>query len=777
MDQISQCSFSTKAGTLNLLQEKIKGAKIAPLVFFNVKSWKDDRKKCIQLVKEAFKDQFLIIRSSCKREDNNKTSNAGAFLSITNASLDNINDSVERVIKSYGKICLDDEVLIQPMLNNVIYSGVVFSHDPNTCSPYRVINFSKGPNTEMVTGGYGGETWQQAALSKVQPPKHLIPVIALIEELLGMFDNQPIDCEFAITNEGNKDVVLWLLQVRPLLLARESESNHEQFARLEQIHKKIEWGMGVKPFLMGKKTIYGVMPDWNPAEIIGIRPKPLALSLYRNLITDSIWAYQRHNYGYRNLRSFPLMPHFFGLPYIDLRLSFNSFIPSDLDKGLANRLVDYYTNRLLDNPVLHDKIEFEVVFSCYTLDLPERLSILDNAGFSDNDKKAIAKSLRNLTNRIVHPENGLWKSDVAKLDTLKKRREVLMSSKVDTLEKVYWLLEDAKRYGTLPFAGLARAGFIAVQMLQSVVSVGILSEKEYDVFIGSMNTVSKQLSEDRIFLDKSVFLSKYGHLRPGTYDILSPRYDENSDMYFDWSRSKTAPKSTSQPFSLTLKQMRDISKHLKIHDLQTDPVELFDFIQAGIEYRELAKFQFTKNLSDAMSLIGSYAESYGFTKEEIAYCDLSVFTELHMTSLNPKEVIHHSVSLGKARYKETLSVSLPPLITHANDIWGFKHAETEPNFITQGQITAKVVNKTNKNDLAGSIICIPNADPGFDWLFSHNIGGLITAWGGANSHMSIRAGELGLPAVIGAGELKYKLWSEAKKLHIDCSGRRVEVLN
>ena len=31
------------------------------------------------------------------------------------------------------------------------------------------------------------------------------------------------------------------------------------------------------------------MPDWNPAEIIGIKPKPLALSLYRELITDHIW--------------------------------------------------------------------------------------------------------------------------------------------------------------------------------------------------------------------------------------------------------------------------------------------------------------------------------------------------------------------------------------------------------------------------------------------------------------------------------------------------------
>jgi phosphoenolpyruvate-protein kinase (PTS system EI component) len=78
--------------------------------------------------------------------------------------------------------------------------------------------------------------------------------------------------------------------------------------------------------------------------------------------------------------------------------------------------------------------------------------------------------------------------------------------------------------------------------------------------------------------------------------------------------------------------------------------------------------------------------------------------------------------------------------------------------------------------LAGSIVCIPSADPGYDWLFAHPIAGLITAWGGANSHMAIRAGELRLPAVIGAGEVQYHRWSKAQRLFMDCAGRRVELL-
>ena len=49
------------------------------------------------------------------------------------------------------------------------------------------------------------------------------------------------------------------------------------------------------------------MCDWNPAEMIGIKPLPLALSLYSELITDEIWAEQRKNYGYKNVSPNRLM--------------------------------------------------------------------------------------------------------------------------------------------------------------------------------------------------------------------------------------------------------------------------------------------------------------------------------------------------------------------------------------------------------------------------------------------------------------------------------------
>ena len=85
--------------------------------------------------------------------------------------------------------------------------------------------------------------------------------------------------------------------------------------------------------------------------------------------------------------------------------------------------------------------------------------------------------------------------------------------------------------------------------------------------------------------------------------------------------------------------------------------------------------------------------------------------------------------------------------------------------------------KSKNETLEHAIVCILSADPGFDWLFSHSIAGLITAWGGANSHMAIRAGEMGLPSVIGAGQELYKIWAASNRIMIDCAANKVEILS
>ena len=109
------------------------------------------------------------------------------------------------------------------------------------------------------------------------------------------------------------------------------------------------------------------MPDWNPAEIIGIKPKPLALSLYQELITNFIWAENRKDMGFRDMTSNHLMTNFFGTPFIDVRVDFNSWLPRDLETKISKKLVNYYLKKFRENINYHDKVEFEILFMFHTI--------------------------------------------------------------------------------------------------------------------------------------------------------------------------------------------------------------------------------------------------------------------------------------------------------------------------------------------------------------------------------------------------------------------------
>ncbi|MGR3467961.1 MAG: PEP/pyruvate-binding domain-containing protein [Shimia sp.] len=779
--------LASKAQTLENLRPHLRSARLLPQVTVPLHAWRGAPEGILDRIAETLgAERPMIVRSSAQSEDSATASLAGAFLSVPDV-LGRIAQgaAIEAVFASYAPAPSEgDAVLIQPMLRDVVCSGVAFSHDQSTGAPYRAISIHRGADTTAVTAGNApSETHVVAPGTRPNDPAAGM-VCDLLDELRGLIPNQPLDIEFAVC--GHDAPYCVLLQARPLILPNGPVRTGEDgrfAAALDRVAARVEELQRPHPYLSGATTVFGVMPDWNPAEIIGTRPRPLALSLYRYLITDQTWAYQRSNYGYRNLRGFPLLQSFAGQPFVDVRLSFNSFLPADLPEDIANRLVDYYVDRLVEAPTLHDKIEFEIVFSCYTLDLPERIEVLADHGFSDKDRRAIVKSLRNLTNRVIERKNGLWKLDARKIEELKTRRETIQQSGLGHLDRVRWLMEDCRRYGTLPFAGLARAGFMAIQMLRSLITTGVLTEAEMERFLASIDTVTRRFGQDLGTMDRTTFLDRYGHLRPGTYDIRSPRYDEAPDLYLSDRTAPDAPVEPDAPFGLSLKQMREIRTLLDKHKLSTDVVELIEFVHAGIEMREYAKFVFTRSLSDALVLLGDWGAQHGFSVDDMSFADIHDVIELSTGSTDPVEAIGASIARGRAADELTQSVWLPPLIVGPKDVYGFTLADAAPNYITSGEAIGQVVvldtmsDGTARDDLAGKIVFIPAADPGYDWLFSRGIAGLVTLFGGVNSHMAIRAAELRLPAVIGAGETLYARWAKAARLRLDCGAQMVERLS
>ena len=308
------------------------------------------------------------------------------------------------------------------------------------------------------------------------------------------------------------------------------------------------------------------------------------------------------------------------------------------------------------------------------------------------------------------------------------------------------------------------------------VSVGVLSSTENHQFVNSLHTVSGQLSQDFGCLDREPYLAKYGHLRPGTYDISQSRYDEAPDAYFDWQRAARGQPVEPQPFVATAAQIRDIDGALRLHGLPGNAVQLLEFIRSAIEWREQAKFAFTRSLSDALSILGAFGAAHGFSSGELAFVSIEALAPLLAGKAEPESVLRDAVAAGQAAYAETAALWLPPLITAPTDVFAFYVPAAEPNFITQRRVTGPVVRVDERNRLEGGIVFIERADPGYDWLFAHRIGGLVTEYGGSNSHMAIRAGEIGLPAVIGAGAAHFQQWGSAPRLALDCAARRVEML-
>ena len=121
-------------------------------------------------------------------------------------------------------------------------------------------------------------------------------------------------------------------------------------------------------------------------------------------------------------------------------------------------------------------------------------------------------------------------------------------------------------------------------------------------------------------------------------------------------------------------------------------------------------------------------------------------------------------------------IQLPDIIKDPSNIFVVPHQVSRPNFITNKRVFSyalRLKGFSEKINLKNKVIIIENADPGFDWIFNQKISGLITKYGGANSHMSIRCAELGIPAAIGVGEQLYEEIIKTRKIDLNCNERKI----
>ena len=764
--------FTTKAQTLSCL--KIKNATIPKIFYFKVKDFKIKREKYIKKIKNNFTKK-IAIRSSSANEDQENNSLAGyfdSFLNIDSSNTPEINKTIQNVIESYNsKPSNNDEILIQEMVTNVKISGVITTNDKITGAPYIHINYSVGRKTDTVTSGeQGTKSFIFYKHSKYRPKiKFINKLIDLSLEIEKKINKEFLDIEFAI-DKKNK---IYILQLRRLFIKKSKFDIANCNQMLLRVEKKIK-KLKIKHYdLLGKTTAFGVMPDWNPAEIIGTKPKSLALSLYQDLITNKIWSLQRFNYGFRDVVSNHLMTIFLGSPYIDMRIDFNSWLPKKLNEKTSIKLINYYLSTFIKNKKLHDKVEFEILFTCHTPQTASQLKKRLNNILTKKEMKELEICLKDINKKTF--EN--YFIDNNKISILEKKQIQLQKSKMYYIDKIYWLIEDCKNLGTLPFAGLARAAFVSKEILIALVKSKIISKNELGVFLENIKTISTTMIEDLYLLSKKDFINRYGHIRPNTYEITSKNYRENFNEYFN-TQNKSSKKIKKQKINFSKKQKEEIGHYLKKNGFEISLDMFINFLSGSIASREYSKFIFTKSIDLVFSYLKILSRKYKIKNSDISYINISTIKNLYYNVSNHdvQKVLINEIKKNKKDYKENIKLKLPEVITKKEDVYFYFERENKINFVGLKNITAdiiKVKEIKDKTQIKNKLILIENADPGYDYLFTYNIAGLITKFGGANSHMSIRCSELAIPAAIGIGEKKYAELNNAKKVTIDCINERL----
>jgi glutamine kinase len=786
--------MGTKADTLASVGLFLKKSHVLPQV---VLSWdKISRDPFNQLKKIASElgSGPYILRSSCHNEDSKKTSNAGAFESVPNVPADTkaFYEAAKRVRDSYAKKGVEEpdqeQILIQPMLTDVTISGVVCSRYKCSDSPYYVVNYDSSSSTDTVTGGYGGKTVFVSRFIKNEDLREWTTLVETVRELESLFPRFPLEIEFAVT----RPLGVVILQCRPLLVDTAHVSLEESAAELiEELKLRFDRLQAPQPHLPGGSTVLSDMADWNPSEIIGDKPSTLSYSIYRELVTDKTWHEARTSQGYFNVVQANLMLSMARKPYIDVRMSFASFTPASLSEQTREELVNFYLQRLKDNPQFHDKVEFEILYTCHDLAVEDRVRA--HGGLGDREINELLESLRQLTNRLVLSAEDDIAADFEKLNQLDLHLEAVRTAYLDKnqywdcFNMAYLLFEHTRVLGVLPFARLARLAFIARSLLFSLQKKGLVADEFCQQFLSHIPTVATHFTEDlerfqKKRLSRTAFLRKYGHLRMSTYDISSARYDSlPGDL---WSLSRRNREKRNGKHDPELDAAR-IDQALIDVGLEFDSRTLLNFIRIAIQAREQSKFRFSRPLSEAIECLAKGGELLGVSRDDLHYTTLQTLLRFRNPEFgSPAKTSAYLRQRIDEKVKERSAfdlIKLPPVISNKKDIELVELSAARPNFISNQCITAPVVRLSNhvdpaSLDLTGKVVVIENADPGYDWIFTFPIKGLITKYGGVASHMAIRCSEFDLPGAIGCGELIFSLVEAASSVRLDCKSEAVYAL-
>ena len=192
----------------------------------------------------------------------------------------------------------------------------------------------------------------------------------------------------------------------------------------------------------------------------------------------------------------------------------------------------------------------------------------------------------------------------------------------------------------------------------------------------------KKLKNKKFF---NYFFKKYGHLRPNMYDIKSKPYLSRKKIFINLSLKQNRKSLIKKRFIFKSNKIKLINFLLQKNDLKNiNAWTLIDYLIKSIQYREKAKFIFSKNLNFILNLFQKDHKKNNLSKEQI--CFLDYFYKKKNIKKIKKEIY-----INKKNKEINQAIILPQVIYEPEAAYISPYQNNLVNFVTNKKVTGQIL--------------------------------------------------------------------------------------
>ena len=755
---------TSKASWLSLVRNSRLRRYVPHFDVIGACEWREQRNQCLLRIQKQFLNVPIAVRSSKHNENGGATGQVGRYRSfgpVDPCRRRGLISAINSVFESYGTLHNADEVLVQSWVVDATAMLGITSANSNSFAGTASLSYYVGESTNATNAITAGWTNVQRfwLTQNVTPsprwPSAVRRAFALLATLESALERTALELEVAVDRRGR----LRLLQVSPSTRVSAKNTSAVLEKRWQKVERTYDRRAQPREAELGRHTLFGLMPDWNPAELLGEHPRSFALSLFAELVTNHVWRDARINLGYRRSAVHPLLGVFAGRPYVDVRASLNSLIPGGIADVIAKPVIEASIEKLKRHPELHDRIETELQPTCIGF-ADEWAGQLSDAGLG-------RPAQRTWRDALIAMES-IWlafsASSNANEHVASSVRNIEASCRAcNGVSDLMSILCSIRRAFALPFAMHARLAFVARFQLSSLVTAGALSPKRHEYLLSCVSAATSAVGVNARIA---------GALRPATFDICVDPVQFDAVV----TNPVCAGVMTAPAFRLAKHEQRAVNLLLKPWHREADADAWTARALGRIELRELWKYGLSQAVSNWLSAATHWGQSHGLSAH-----DLSYLTVKNLANGDDRDRLLRQSVAAKKRYDIESTIKTPLLISDRTDLRASIDPALRPTFQAYGpaRVSAPLCpvgrHTAARVITAGAVVLIHAADPGYDWIFQYSLAALVTCYGGPHSHMAVRCAELNVPCVLGCGETVYAALREAAHITIDFEQLRMRV--